>query len=402
MPGTFSKSFKILIADKTCSDLVHPGLTCMEAMKLNLVDGIIGGLKFYLPIFLIPLFMKIKDWKKVKTWKDFLKGYGRSCLFALCLNFCSFTGICFTYKWLPLFLTLPAGIGSLFFCFVPPKVRKAEGQGMFNMYVEFLIRRSRSKLIASIRQSKVVVTLLFSILNTCIVYGYLRKASINFWFTSFRITKQENDDKTLAKGCKLIHDEITCFDYLKQELKQTAKFAFALAAIKAIPGRISMLYKQPLEMPKRLLTKFDYEMFMFIMSLNGIFKYLFCLLNRKSRFSIETNCIVSSLISGVGFLFYPQYIVFTMAMTNAVESIYHCIEQSFKSRGKELPLVMKLINKFPLVYFMFLFTAGLDIQLRILYPSLVNKYTHKILSVLTNGKGDELAKNVIKLMIGFE
>lgn len=86
-----------------------------------------------------------------------------------------------------------------------------------------------------------------------------------------------------------------------------------------------------------------------------------------------------------------------MAVTNAVESIYGYIEKKCRDN-----FVIKILNKIPIVYLMFVSCGSLDVQLRILYPSLVNKYTHKILSTITNGKGDRVARNLILLFMGFD
>lgn len=104
----------------------------------------------------------------------------------------------------------------------------------------------------------------------------------------------------------------------------------------------------------------------------------------------------------MAYLFYPRFIAFTLALTNAVESIYNCIENNFKEKHQDVPSIMKFINKVPVTYLMFVICAGLNIQLRILHPSSVNKYTHRILSVLTNGKGDRVAGNLVGVMMGFE
>lgn len=91
-----------------------------------------------------------------------------------------------------------------------------------------------------------------------------------------------------------------------------------------------------------------------------------------------------------------------MAITNAVESIYGCIEKSFAERSQNLPAIMKYINKVPISYLMFLFCGGLGIQLRILYPSLVNKYMYRLLSTLSNGKGDKIVKSFVDIIMGLD
>lgn len=116
---------------------------------------------------------------------------------------------------------------------------------------------------------------------------------------------------------------------------------------------------------------------------------------------MEMNCILSSLVSGLGYAFYPRYIVFTMAITNAIESVYKIYEKKFRENRKSLPIIFKMINKIPVAYLMFIACTGLGIQLRIMYPTLVNKFLYKITTYATNGRGDEVGSNFIKFLMGF-
>lgn len=54
------------------------------------------------------------------------------------------------------------------------------------------------------------------------------------------------------------------------------KFAFGLCVFKILP-RVFSLRNKPMTIPKMLIKKFDYGLFMFFMSVNGIFKvyYIF-------------------------------------------------------------------------------------------------------------------------------
>lgn len=110
-------------------------------------------------------------------------------------------------------MVLPAGIGCLFSCIIPHHILRVEGQGLFNMYIEFLIRRSRSKWMTLLRESKVAATLMFGVFHTCILYGFLKTSSRMFWVTSYRINEKELDEKS---KCECIHGKLTCIDYWKQ------------------------------------------------------------------------------------------------------------------------------------------------------------------------------------------
>lgn len=242
MPNTFSKYFHIVAANKTCADFLHPGKTCTQALKGSLFDASIGSIKFYFPVCAVPLLLKFSKWNKIKTWTEFGDNVARCVILGFILNLFSFTGICislwvkcfFIYFFLTNFLlnfsnvfkrfSLPFLIGSAasfggLMCFImPPHLLKVEGQGLYNMYVEFLIRRASTNWIKFLRESKVAATLIFSVLHTFVMYGFLRKSSNNFWFSSFKFENEsslESEDK-----CKCVHSKMTCFEYLKKVRKK--------------------------------------------------------------------------------------------------------------------------------------------------------------------------------------
>lgn len=177
--------------------------------------------------------------------------------------------------------------------------------------------------------------------------------------------------------------------------------------------------KTPWLIPRLLVTKLDYNLIMFFVSLNAIFKVdstlsiqiifssttfqsMFCYLNRSTSNSIELNCIASSLLSGVGYAFFPRYIVFTLAITTAVESIYKCYVKKTSETRKKLPKLVQFIEKVPVIPLAFIFSLGMNMQLRILYPSLINKFMFKISSSATNGYADRVASRLVGRLMGFD
>jgi hypothetical protein len=119
------------------------------------------------------------------------------------------------FFWLPFFAVFPVALGSSF-CFLLPKhVLKVEGQGMFNFYIDFLIRRVKNKWFSCLRNSKVSATLFFSILNAFVITGMLKKSSVNFWFTSVTPLGDINENVMNENKCKLIHGDSKCSEFFK-------------------------------------------------------------------------------------------------------------------------------------------------------------------------------------------
>lgn len=104
-----------------------------------------------------------------------------------------------------------------------------------------------------------------------------------------------------------------------QELTKSLKFAFGLGVLRTIIPRFKMLFLKPLETLTKCATKFDYGLFIFLVSSNGLFKYLFCKMNQMNKLSLEKNCFLTGLAAGLSYWFYPKYIIFTFGLASTVE-----------------------------------------------------------------------------------
>lgn len=116
---------------------------------------------------------------------------------------------------LPALMTLPVAIGGSLCFLLPPHLLRVEGQGLFNMYLEFLIKRSRFKSIQVITKSRLAATVMFSVLHTIVIFGFLKTSSNKFWFTSVKI-KEINRSSDKENKCRNIHGSLTCRKYLGQ------------------------------------------------------------------------------------------------------------------------------------------------------------------------------------------
>jgi hypothetical protein len=96
MSGVFSKPFYQAVKGKTCADFFHPGISCRQNLRGVCLDAFMGAIKFYAPVVLVPMILKIKKWKEMKTWKVFLKDSARCFIFGFLLNFICFNTICFS------------------------------------------------------------------------------------------------------------------------------------------------------------------------------------------------------------------------------------------------------------------------------------------------------------------
>jgi hypothetical protein len=216
---------------------------------------------------------------------------------------------------------VPASLGAAFCWLLPEKNLHIDGLGLFNMYIEFVIKQSKNKFIEWCRNSKVGGTAFYALMNSAILYFLFKLRSKRFWFTSVdnqsEIDMNGNIDEKFDKKC--VHGNWKCSEYLKKEMKQTSIFAFGVSTFKLIFPRLAMIVKNPGIIFNLFYKKFEYGLFMYLFASNGIFKALFCKLNRDGKFSKQINCIIAGAVSSLTYLFYPRYIIFTMGFSTLIE-----------------------------------------------------------------------------------
>jgi hypothetical protein len=113
---------------------------------------------------------------------------------------------------------------------------------------------------------------------------------------------------------------------------------------------------------------------------------------------------MSGFLSGIGYWFYPKYMIFTMAITSFIETIFCSIKNRMRDEDDDSKLskIITFIDKIPMSYFLFVIGTSLDVQLRIIYPSLVNKYVHRVSDIVTNGKASVKIEHFMKYIMGMK
>lgn len=272
----------------------------------------------------LPLLFKIQKWNEPSTWKEFFRNYARCIFSGFFITTTGFILFCVSYNmfksyYMPLTICLPASLGAIFCHFLPKKNLHIDGLGLFNMYLEFVIKQSKVKFIEWCRRSKFGATCIYTAMNSVILYCMFKLKSKRFWFIS--VDNQENVDENRNFNEKLacVHGKIDCNEYLKKEVKTTAIFALAISTFKLIFPRINFLIKNPGSIFATFFKNFEFGLFAYLFASNGIFKYLFCRLNREGKFSKEINCVIAAMASSLPYLFYPRYIIFTMGASTMIE-----------------------------------------------------------------------------------
>ncbi|XP_035914956.1 uncharacterized protein LOC118513329 isoform X2 [Anopheles stephensi] len=136
--GQMSKQFCVAVADKTCRDILHPDQTCNAAWCTFFVEGVLGGIRHYLPAVVTPMLFRIRQWNDPEVWKNFFWQYARCILAGLPMTGGSFLAFCLFYKCMgrfpaAWFVLIPSLAGGLTAQYLPRHIVRAQGIGLFNM-----------------------------------------------------------------------------------------------------------------------------------------------------------------------------------------------------------------------------------------------------------------------------
>ena len=140
------------------------------------------------------------------------------------INFFLFKNIfskIFKRFYLPYWIWLPSSCGAVFCNLLPEKMLQIDGIGLFDMYVEFLIKQSKLKVVVAMRKSKVCATLIYSLFNAIIMYGLFDTKANRFWFSTFVHKKGnqqigENSEINPKKNLNCYHHDGTCEENYKK------------------------------------------------------------------------------------------------------------------------------------------------------------------------------------------
>lgn len=124
------------------------------------------------------------------------------------------------------------------------------------------------------------------------------------------------------------------------------------------------------------------------------------MLNKKTSFNPTTNCAISSFLAGLTFAFSPRYEIFTLGVTNAIALMFKMLFGSCKN--EESSKVLKIINKIPVYYLLFLATFPTLVHLRFFQPYNVNRTVDKFIRLGTNGKDQMIMYRGISTFLGFD
>uniref|UniRef100_A0A182T2U4 Transmembrane protein 135 N-terminal domain-containing protein n=1 Tax=Anopheles maculatus TaxID=74869 RepID=A0A182T2U4_9DIPT len=300
--GQLSKQFCEAVVDKTCRDVLHPDQSCNAAWCTFFVEGVLGGIRHYLPAVVTPMLFRVRQWNDPDVWKNFLWQYARCILAGLPMTGGSFLAFCLFYKCMgrfpaAWFVLIPSLAGGLTAQYLPRHIVRAQGIGLFNMYIEFLIRRARSPLVAYLRASRTYATTIFAVLSAGIMAARQCLQLDRFWFAC-TYPDDNCDVRHIAPDGKTHHPPTNCRQHIITAMMRSVYIGLAISLVKNFLPRMPMLLTDPLVLGRLLLTRFDLGLFGFITCYKTIYEIVNCwLATRQSPW--RPSPIVRSAIGGM-------------------------------------------------------------------------------------------------------
>ncbi|KAG4071889.1 hypothetical protein HA402_006050 [Bradysia odoriphaga] len=209
---TFSKFFSDRAKNLTCKDLLHPDYdSCSSFLWYFIRESSFRCLKYLGPLILIPLVANLQNTtlnelkEKAETYFKMSIGSAATVAFSFGVH-CFLCKMCngiryFNMSSIPMLVSLLICVDHL-----PPKFAKIQYLFVNNLLVQTLLRTSDNQTVKSIRESKMVSTMLFMALSSCIMglMGLMTEESHRYWYAqNFEHKKSENESEMniIAENC---------------------------------------------------------------------------------------------------------------------------------------------------------------------------------------------------------
>uniref|UniRef100_A0A182MVF1 Transmembrane protein 135 N-terminal domain-containing protein n=1 Tax=Anopheles culicifacies TaxID=139723 RepID=A0A182MVF1_9DIPT len=394
--GQLSKHFRLVTVDKTCRDVLHPDQACGAAWCAFLVQGILGGIRHYLPAvvvpynahFVTPMVFRVRQWHEPEVWKNFLWQYARKCMGR------------FPPAW---FVLIPSLAGGLTAQYLPRHIVRAQGIGLFNMYIEFLIRRARTPLVGYLRNSRLCATAIFALLSAGIMAARQCVQLERFWFARTYPDDHCDVQHVTQDGKVNLRPPTNCRQHIITAMMRSVYIALAVSLVKNFLPRMPMLLTDPLALGRLMLTRFDMGLFGFITCYKTIYEIVNCWLGTRPspvRPSPVVRSALGGLCAGLAYYCFPNYLLFTFSITELAELCWLVYMRS--ERFAKCSTVRWLDSEVPVSILLYTASLGLLCHLRIVYPYHINRYWHKLMANGTWGRSDTLAYNYARILLGGE
>lgn len=205
-------------------------------------------------------------------------------------------------------------------------------------------------------------------------------------------------NKVVKREFKICSHASTCDHYILSEVKRTAGFSFLLALANFLAGQSKKLRGNWSKFPIIFFQNFDFGLFFFLTSYNGLYRFLNCLLNRRTNEDTVRNSSIAAALSGVTYVMYQKYLMLAFACIRGIQ--LYCMERIHKR--KDTDELYRKLDKVPFSWILYTLATAFTYQSRVFYPETCPKYVHQIMNIGTGRRSDTLTENYAAILMGLK
>lgn len=205
-------------------------------------------------------------------------------------------------------------------------------------------------------------------------------------------------NKIMKREFKICSHVETCDNYIFSQIRSTAGFSFLLALANFLASESKALKGNWSKFPIIFFKRFDFGLFFFLTSYNGLYRFMNCLLNRKTNEDSIKNSTIAATLSGATFVIYRKYLILAFACIRAIQLF--CMEHI--AEKKETNEIYQKIDKIPFNWILYTLTTAFAYQARVFYPDVCPKYVHQIMTIGTGRRSDTLTECYGAILMGLK
>ncbi|XP_052900972.1 transmembrane protein 135-like [Anopheles moucheti] len=388
-----SKCFYQVTAGRSCRDLCHPEYaTCWQSFLGVTKTLLPGSYKLYLGLLVIPPLVKGGGYT-AEYWRNHILGYASISFKTYIEAISGLTLQCLLYKLFGKlhYYCLMGVPGFLSAALVPklPKVHlRLQGITYFNMMLEVMIRKSNLRCLQHLRQSKLWATVCFMLFSARIM-DVLRADTVSqFWIMYPVTSKQEKMENTC------LHDA-SCRSYVLDGIWKYALVGFTIEAARAVLSKGLLMYREPSRVPQIVRQAIGLALPCFLAAYVGSFRGISCWLAHYTGQERPGHARIAGLLSGISYLIYPRYQIFTLGFTKFLEMSW----EHHLNTAKEKPGWLLLLQRVPFLRIVHMVSIGYMYHALVFHSHLSPPFNSKCVNYCSDFRVERLKRRLVSWML---
>uniref|UniRef100_A0A3F2Z131 Transmembrane protein 135 N-terminal domain-containing protein n=1 Tax=Anopheles minimus TaxID=112268 RepID=A0A3F2Z131_9DIPT len=396
-----SKCFYQVTAGRSCRDLCHPEYaTCWQSFVGITKTLLPGSYKLYLSLLVIPPLVKGGGYT-VEYWRNHILGYVSLSFKTYVQAISGLTLQCLLYK---LFgklhyyclMGVPGFVSAALVPWLPRVHLRLQGVTYFNMMLEVMIRKSKLRYLQKLRTSKLWATVCFMLFSAKIMH-VLRAETVNQFWIMYPATGKEDKMGNTPQKRKIapcLHDA-SCRSYVLDGIWKYALVGFTIEAARGVLSKGSLVYGEPSRFLQELRQSIGFELPLFLATYVGSFRGLSCWLAHHTGRERLGHARLAGLLSGVCYLIYPKYQIFTLGFTKFLEMSWEHHLNTVKEKSSWL----KLLQRIPYLRLVHMISIGYMYHALVFHSHLSPPFNSKCVNYCSDFRVERIKRRLVSWML---